>query len=211
MKVVKVLKVAYHLLLSRRCRDGFFGGGDGRCCVSALHRLQVIQAAKGRPVVLLNPKMVHMPRETNEYDTVYLLRQFSVQPIKTDPRVRILEVGVPRARAARRRLGRKERCLAPVALGRPTPGDKRGDAVSVLCPRAQQCRRSIAAGACLSLVYASDSIDEILGALRLTAEKQMKSSLTRWTACCWFVHMCGKCSLCLAHALSVLSLSFYHL
>lgn len=33
--------------------------------------------------------MVHMPRETNDYDTVYLLRQFNVQPIKSDPRVRV--------------------------------------------------------------------------------------------------------------------------
>lgn len=46
-----------------------------------------MQAAKGRPVVLLNPRMVHMPRETADYDTIYLLRQFNVQPIKIDPRV----------------------------------------------------------------------------------------------------------------------------
>lgn len=47
-----------------------------------------MEAAKGRPVLLLNPRMVHMPRETNDYDTVYLLRQFKVQAIKSDPRVR---------------------------------------------------------------------------------------------------------------------------
>ncbi|CAN0029269.1 unnamed protein product [Laminaria digitata] len=47
---------------------------------------EVIEAAKGRPMVLINPRMVHMPRETNDYDTVYLLRQFNVHPIKSDPR-----------------------------------------------------------------------------------------------------------------------------
>lgn len=64
--------------------------------------LQVIQAAKGRPVVLLNPRMIHMPRETNDYDTVYLLRQFNVHPIKSDPRVRVTFRKTPSLTAARR-------------------------------------------------------------------------------------------------------------
>lgn len=48
---------------------------------------KVIKAAKGRPVVILNPRMLFMPTETNEYETAYLLKQFTVQPVKTNPKV----------------------------------------------------------------------------------------------------------------------------
>lgn len=50
--------------------------------------MQVINAASGRPVVLLNPRMEQMPMEAIDYETIYLLRQFSVQPVQADPRVR---------------------------------------------------------------------------------------------------------------------------
>lgn len=45
-------------------------------------------AAKGRPVVLLNPRVPYMPVETDGFETVYQLRQYNVQPVKTNPKVR---------------------------------------------------------------------------------------------------------------------------
>ncbi|CAM9605672.1 unnamed protein product [Sphacelaria rigidula] len=48
--------------------------------------VKVIGAAKGRPIVVINPKVSHKPREMARYETVYQLRQFKVIPIKVDPR-----------------------------------------------------------------------------------------------------------------------------
>lgn len=47
----------------------------------------MIEAAKGRPVILVNPRMSFMPLELSDFDTAYLLKQFSVVPVKTDMQV----------------------------------------------------------------------------------------------------------------------------
>lgn len=50
--------------------------------------LQVILGAKGRPVVVLNPRTPYMPFEMEEFETVYQLRQYNVQPTKVNPKVK---------------------------------------------------------------------------------------------------------------------------
>ena len=48
--------------------------------------LQVIFAANGRPVVVLNPHVPYMPFEMEAFEIVYQLRQYNVQPAKTNPK-----------------------------------------------------------------------------------------------------------------------------
>lgn len=50
-------------------------------------RLQVIREANGRPVVIMNPRLPYTPVEIEEFETVYQLRQYNVQPVKTNPKV----------------------------------------------------------------------------------------------------------------------------
>lgn len=48
--------------------------------------LQVVAAADGRPVVVLNPRVPYMPFEMEAFETAYQLRQYNVQPAKTNPK-----------------------------------------------------------------------------------------------------------------------------
>ncbi|CAN0494355.1 unnamed protein product, partial [Ectocarpus sp. 12 AP-2014] len=47
---------------------------------------EIILAAKGRPVVLITPRMPYMPVETDGFETVYQLKQYNVQPVPTNPK-----------------------------------------------------------------------------------------------------------------------------
>lgn len=47
---------------------------------------QVVLAANGRPVVVLNPKVPYMPFEMEAFEIAYQLRQYNVQPAKANPK-----------------------------------------------------------------------------------------------------------------------------
>ncbi|CAN0283224.1 unnamed protein product [Scytosiphon promiscuus] len=70
-------------------------------------------AAKGRPVVLVNPRVPYMPVETDGFEMVYQLRQYNVQPVKTNPKKRVKQ---PRLT----RLGQKQQNIFS-ELGQPVP------------------------------------------------------------------------------------------
>lgn len=53
--------------------------------------LQVLLAANGRPVVVLNPRMPYTPFEMEAFETVYQLRQHNVQPAKVNPKAKVRE------------------------------------------------------------------------------------------------------------------------
>ncbi|CAM9373933.1 unnamed protein product [Ectocarpus sp. 12 AP-2014] len=57
---------------------------------------EIILAAKGRPVVLITPRMPYMPVETDGFETVYQLKQYNVQPVPTNPKKRIKNVRLTR-------------------------------------------------------------------------------------------------------------------
>eukprot|EP00752_Nemacystus_decipiens_P011914 g10565.t1 len=57
---------------------------------------EVILAANGRPVVVMNPRVPYMPFEMEAFEIVYQLRQHDVQPVKADPRAAKLRMRGPR-------------------------------------------------------------------------------------------------------------------
>lgn len=58
----------------------------GALCVLLVVSFQVILAANGRPVVVMNPRVPYMPFEMEAFEIVYQLRQYNVQPAKANPK-----------------------------------------------------------------------------------------------------------------------------